>query len=137
MFFLMGMVAVWQSDFGKAREKAKKENKYILLSFSGSDWCIPCIRTKKEIFDKEPFGHFADTSLILVNADFPRLKKDALTTAQTRENEALAEQFNKDGTFPLTILLDPNGTVVKEWKGYPNMSPQNFVDQIKSVEHSH
>jgi thioredoxin-related protein len=134
MFLLMGMVAVWHSDFRKAKEKAKEENKYILLNFSGSDWCTPCIRTKREIFDKEPFSRFADSNLVLVNADFPRLRRNELTKAQTKENEALAEQYNKEGAFPLTVLLDANGMVVKEWKGYPNVSPENFVDQIRSSE---
>jgi thioredoxin-related protein len=130
----MAMAINWHTDFVKAKEKAKEEHKLILLNFSGSDWCIPCIRTKKEIFDKESFSRYADSNLVLVNADFPRLKKDELPKSQEKENEALAEKYNKEGAFPLTILLDANGKVVKEWKGYPNVSPQTFVDQIKSVE---
>ncbi len=114
---LMAMMSVWKTDFAKAREKAREEHKYILLNFSGSDWCIPCMRTKKEIFDKEPFSGFADTNLVLVNADFPRMKKDGLSKAQEKENESLAEQYNKEGAFPLTLLLDANGKVVREWKG--------------------
>jgi thioredoxin-related protein len=132
----MAMATNWRNDFVKAKEKAKGEHKYILLSFSGSDWCIPCIRTKKEIFDKAAFSHFADSNLVLVNADFPRLKKNALPATEAKENEALAEQYNKEGAFPLTLLLDPNGRVIKEWKGYPGVDPTNFVEQIRSVEHS-
>lgn len=130
----MAMVGDWRTDFVKAKEKARQEHKFILLNFSGSDWCIPCIKTKKEIFDKEDFSRFADSSLVLVNADFPRLNKDKLPKSQENENERLAEQYNKDGAFPLTLLLDPNGKVVKEWKGYPNLSPKAFVQQIKSIE---
>ena len=29
----------WQSDAGKAAAQAKKENKLVLLDFTGSDWC--------------------------------------------------------------------------------------------------
>jgi thioredoxin-related protein len=132
---LIAAVVNWPTDFVKARERAKAEHKYILLSFSGSDWCVPCIKTKKEIFDKEPFSSFADSNLILVNADFPRLKKSSLSKAQVRENDALAEQYDKEGAFPLTLLLNADGKVIKEWKGYPNVTSQSFVDQIKSVEH--
>ncbi|MCW3117818.1 MAG: hypothetical protein JWM28_1900 [Chitinophagaceae bacterium] len=124
----------WTTNFNKAKEEAKKENKYLLLNFSGSDWCVPCIRTEKEIFHSSAFSNYADSNLVLVNADFPRLKKNKLTTTQTKENEMLAEKYNKSGAFPLTLLLDGNGKVVKEWVGYPGVSPDKFVDQIKSVE---
>jgi len=122
------------TDFAKAKEQAKETHKYILLSFSGSDWCIPCIRTKKEIFDKEVFQHFADSGLILVNADFPRLKKNMPNKVLTEQNENLANQYNKDGVFPLTLLLDANGHVVKKWVGYPDVTPEVFISQIIASE---
>ncbi len=128
--------AGWTTDFARAKDEAKETHKYILLSFSGSDWCIPCIRTRKEIFEKESFIKYAETSLILVNADFPRLKKNSLTKAQTKQNETLAEQYNKAGTFPLTLLLNSNGKVLKEWRGYPGITPEIFVSQIKAIEHT-
>src|SRR3569833_485642 len=90
----MGAATNWQTNFTRAREKAKEEHKYIQLNFSGSDWCVPCIKTKKEIFDKEKFSSFADSNLVLVNADFPRMKKDNVSASQQKENEALAEKYN-------------------------------------------
>ena len=81
------MSAGWSTDLSKAKDEARKDSKLILLSFSGSDWCIPCIKTRKEIFDKEPFINYAAAKLVLVNADFPRLKKNALSKEQTKQNE--------------------------------------------------
>src|SRR5437868_491133 len=123
---LLLMSVGWTTDFKSATEEAKKNNKYILLSFSGSDWCIPCIKTRKEIFEKEPFIKFADSKLVLVNADFPRLKKNMLSKEQTQQNEALADQYNKTGIFPYTLLLDANGKILKEWQGYPDVTPDVF-----------
>jgi len=131
---MISMVSGWHTNFNRAKEEAKNEHKFLLLNFSGSDWCVPCIRTKKEIFDARSFSSFADSNLVLVNADFPRLKKNRLPSAQTKENEALAEQYNKKGAFPLTVLLDGNGKILKEWVGYPDVAPDKFIDQIKSVE---
>ena len=133
---LLMSAAGWKTDFIRAKEEAKKANKYILLSFSGSDWCIPCIKTRKEIFEKEYFTKFAETNLILVNADFPRLKKNKLSNEQTKQNETLAEQYNKEGVFPFTLLLNANGKVLKEWRGYPGVTPEVFVSQIKEFEHA-
>lgn len=131
---MMSLDTGWRTNFNKARDEAKIGHKYLLLNFSGSDWCVPCIRTKKEIFDDKLFYAFADSNLVLVNADFPRLKKNKLTITQIKENEMLAEKYNKDGAFPLTILLNADGKVLREWVGYPGISPDKFIEQIRSVE---
>lgn len=123
----------WHTDFEQARSEASQTKKYILLNFSGSDWCAPCIRLKNEIFASEKFLEFAEESLVLANADFPRLKKNQLEKAQIRQNEALAEKYNPEGKFPLTILLNTEGKPIKYWDGLPQKSPEQFVDDIKKI----
>jgi thioredoxin-related protein len=125
----------WLTDFEKAKEAARENHRYILLNFSGSDWCGPCIKMKKEIFEAQPFQDFANSNLVLVRADFPRHKKNQLEAKQKEHNEKLAERFNPRGKFPLTILLDSNGKVIDEWDGYPNMTVEEFVDEIRSRTH--
>src|SRR5689334_10921831 len=110
--FLMIISPVeWLANFDAAKETASKENKYILLNFSGSDWCGPCIKMKKEVFGNEAFLSLAEKKLVLVRADFPRSKKNQLSKEQTNHNEALAEKYNPSGKFPLTVLLYPDGKV--------------------------
>ncbi|MBS1733393.1 MAG: thioredoxin family protein, partial [Bacteroidetes bacterium] len=69
---------IWQPDFETAKKLAKEKHQLILLNFSGSDWCGPCIRMHREIFGNDEFIKMADSSLIMVNADFPRMKKNKL-----------------------------------------------------------
>jgi thioredoxin-related protein len=125
--------AEWHFNLDEARQIAKKENRYILLNFSGSDWCGPCIRMRKEIFENEAFSKMADTELVLVNADFPRLKKNQLAPAQQQINNRIAEQYNAKGKFPFTVLLDANGKVLKDWDGLPDLKAGQFSIQIKST----
>ena len=66
---------VWQPNIETAKQIAKEKHWLILLNFSGSDWCGPCIRMKTEIFENAGFVAMADTTLVMVNADFPRNKK--------------------------------------------------------------
>ncbi len=120
----------WKTDFNQAQQEAKESHKFILLNFSGSDWCAPCIKMKREIFEQETFIQYANDNLVLVRADFPRLKKNQLAAAQKAHNEKLAEQYNSSGKFPLTLLLNEDGKVVKTWDGYSNESPQEFIKQI-------
>jgi thioredoxin-related protein len=125
---------VWFTDFNKAKTEAVTENKYILVNFSGSDWCGPCIRLHKEIFESEAFTNFAQNNLVLVNADFPRLKKNQLSKEQQKLNEALADQYDPQGHFPYTVLIDAQGKVVKSWDGYPNETPDKFLSDINAVK---
>src|SRR5712671_5759429 len=82
----------WLTDLSKAQQEAAKSKKVILLNFSGSDWCGPCIRLKREIFGSDVFSNYAVEHLLLVSADFPRLKKNQLSKEQTKQNEAIADK---------------------------------------------
>lgn len=121
----------WETDFSKAKSTAKAEHKLILLNFSGSDWCAPCIRLKNEIFDTPAFTDVAHISLILVNADFPRKKKNLPDKTLQLQNDNLAAEYNDMGKFPLTVLLTPDGVVLKRWEWYPQSGVDGFVEQIK------
>lgn len=123
----------WQTDFSEAQALAQREHKMILLNFAGSDWCAPCIKLKKEIFEKDAFRTYAQKHLVLVRADFPRLKKNQLPAEQMKKNEQLAEQYNNQGKFPLTLLLDENGKVLYTWDGFQAVTPEEFVQQIKKA----
>lgn len=82
----------------------------ILLVFSGSDWCQPCIRFEKQVLKDSVFQHFAAANLELIKADFPQRKK--LTPAQRQQNEQLAGQYNPEGEFPHIVLLRPDRTML-------------------------
>ncbi|MFD0792337.1 thioredoxin family protein [Mucilaginibacter litoreus] len=126
----------WLGDFNAAKAQAAKEHKLILINFSGSDWCGPCIRLRKEILETPEFDQYATEHLVLVRADFPRQKKNQLDKAQVKRNEALADKYNADGKFPYTLLVDENGRVLKEWDGFPNVSTANFIAQIDPFIHA-
>lgn len=130
---LLSLSIHWQNNFNEAKVLAQKQHKFILLNFSGSDWCGPCIRLHKEILETPVFEKFADSSLIMVNADFPRMKKNQLSPEQQKQNDAIADLYNTKGIFPLTLLIDANGKVWKEWDGFPNVSPEAFVNQVKNA----
>jgi protein disulfide-isomerase len=61
----------WETNYSAALEQAAKQNKMVLLDFTGSDWCGWCIKLQKDTFSKPEFQKFAAESLILVELDFP------------------------------------------------------------------
>jgi thioredoxin-related protein len=126
----------WGHNYSEALQKAQKEHKFILVNFSGSDWCGPCIRLHKEVFVMNDFTKLANEKLVLLNADFPRAKKNQLPAAQQKLNDNLADKYNDKGVFPLTVLVDQNGKLVKSWEGFP-ASPIEFITDIQQTIQDH
>ena len=121
----------WQHNLSDALKIARTQHKYLLLNFSGSDWCGPCIRLKKEFFETDIFKKMADSELVLVNADFPRNKKNQLSAEQQKINDDMADRYNPKGIFPYTLLLNNDGKVMGTWEGLPNESADKFIQEIE------
>ena len=130
ILFVVGLTA-WGDNLEAALSDAKQNHKMVLLYFSGSDWCGPCIKLKQEVLETADFQTFSNEHLNLVRADFPRMKKNQLSKEQTAYNEKLAEKYNPKGKFPLTVLINSNGKVITEWDGYPkDLNTQSLKKQI-------
>jgi thioredoxin-related protein len=133
LFVILTAFTNWQHNLNDAFAQAQKEHKYVLLNFSGSDWCGPCIKMHRDIFDNTTFEKYASTELVLVNADFPRQKKNQLSSAQQAINNSIADKYNTQGSFPLTVLLNDKGKVVKTWDGYPKVTINEFIADIAAA----
>ena len=93
----------WSTDLEKAFEQAKKEKKPLLVEFTGSDWCPPCIAMRKNVFSKKEVLDAAGKKFILVELDFPKGDKEL-----KEKNDPYAEKYNIEG-FPTVILFDSAG----------------------------
>ena len=120
----------WLTDLAKAKVQAKDEKKMILLDFTGSDWCPPCKRLKKEIFSTPEFADFAKDHLVLVEVDFPRSKPQS--EELKRANDALAKEYDIEG-YPTVILLSSAGKELKRL-GYDGSSAKEFVAQLQKLK---
>ena len=125
------MAQEWQTDINVAKEIATKESKPIILVFQGSDWCAPCIKLDREIWSTDTFKKYAKENYIMLKADFPRRKKNALSEVQTKANALLAEKYNKQGFFPFVVVLDSNGKVLGE-SSYKKTTPENYIKELNA-----
>lgn len=123
----------WKSSFEEAKNQALGENKNIVLVFSGSDWCAPCIKLDKTVWQSEEFKKESDNNWIIYKADFPKKKANQLNSDLTESNKKLAAQYNSSGYFPLVLLLDKSGTVLGV-EGYKNISAAEYIQLIHSFE---
>ncbi len=123
----------WKVKYEAAVAEAKAAHKPILMVFAGSDWCKPCIMLRKEVWESEQFKQYARENLVLLELDFPRLKKNQLPAEQTRQNEELAAKYNRDGLFPLVVLTDENGNVIAK-TGYKTGGPEKYIQHLKELQ---
>ncbi len=119
----------WNTDLAKAQEQAKKENKLVMLDFTGSDWCGWCIKLNKDVFSTQEFADYAKKNLVLVEVDFPRHKE--LAADQKKANQALQEKYKIEG-YPTIIVLNPEGKKLGDL-GYMN-SPKPFIKKLDDLK---
>lgn len=126
----LAAAADWQTDYAKALDTAKRENKRIFLDFTGSDWCGPCIQLKKQVFSRPEFINYAEKNLVLVEVDYPQRKEQS--PALVKQNERLAKQYGiEEKGFPTLVLLDPSGKVVRELSGYDGETTADIIAWIE------
>lgn len=118
--------------FDSLKTTAKAQQKNILLYFSGSDWCAPCIRFKKNFIEQDSFKAFSKDKLFLLNVDFPRKKANKPSKDVMKENEKLADTYNSQGSFPAILLLDAKGKIIKKWTGLPQVSLDEFITALRN-----
>jgi len=130
---VIGFSQDWKYNFEEAKELAKQQDKNIILIFSGSDWCAPCIKLEKNIWESEAFQKESAENWILVKANFPRKKANQLSEEQNNHNRNLAEKYNIEGSFPLVVLLDNTGKVLGKM-GFKNVPPEEYIKMIHALE---
>jgi len=125
----MGYSQVWGNNLEQAKKEATEQHKNILLVFSGSDWCGPCIKLDMIVWQSEIFKKESEKNWVLIKADFPKKKANLLSPELTENNNKLAEKYNKEGNFPLVVLLNSSGKVIK-MTGFKNISAQDYVNYL-------
>lgn len=123
----------WETSFEKSKADATAQNKNIILVFSGSDWCGPCIKLEKNIWESAEFKAEAQKSWVLLKADFPKKRANQLPEEIKKQNLSLVEKYNKDGFFPFVLVLDRNGKILGK-TGYENLKPTEYIQLLHSFE---
>lgn len=129
LFCVSAEAADWETDFKKASSAARTSGKYILLDFSGSDWCGWCMKLEKEVFNKDDFKDFARENLVCVLVDFPRYKKQSEKLKQ--QNWELAKKYGIRG-YPTIIILSPEGELVG-MTGYLQGGSRMYAQHLKEI----
>ncbi len=142
-YFLTSMLSIvillpvtaqdWLTSFEEAKQVADQKDRHIILVFQGSDWCAPCIKLDREVWSTEEFKNYASDHFVMLQADFPRKKANQLPQDLKQHNSELAEKYNREGYFPLVVVLDKHGNVLGK-TGYQKISTKEFIELLVSYE---
>lgn len=115
-------------DLDGSVAQAAAENKLVLLDFTGSDWCGPCMELHKEVLEQPDFKSYAKSNLVFLVVDFPagyRLSKEENDT-----NNFLAAKFGVYA-FPTLVALDGKGKKIWKQVGFmPGTEPKRLIATI-------
>jgi len=65
----------WRTDWDIAKVEAEQANKKLILVFSGSDWCIPCIKLEKEIWESHLLHNMRSNIMFFLERIFQKERK--------------------------------------------------------------
>jgi Thioredoxin-related protein len=122
--------STWFNDYKKAQQEAKASNKFLLLDFTGSDWCGWCKRLEQEILSQSQFENYARENLVLLEVDFPRAKPQS--PELRKQNQELAQQYQIEG-FPTIVVLNGDGQKLWQYDGYFPDGLAAFIAQLEKL----
>jgi protein disulfide-isomerase len=120
--------AEWHTNMGEALRLASETGRPLLVNFTGSDWCPPCMQLKRDVFDQAAFQDFAARNLVLLELDFPRAGNQPPELRQ--QNEMLQQRFRIEG-FPTLLVLDGEGRELQRHVGYMRGGPSALANWVE------
>ncbi|MBN2659341.1 MAG: thioredoxin family protein [Spirochaetales bacterium] len=118
----------WNPSLVHAAQQAEEEGKYLLLNFTGSDWCIWCSRLRDQVFSTADFENWADENAVLVYLDFPQERE--LSQNQMTQN-AYLQQFLGVKGYPSIWLLDSDLTPLLV-TGYQEGGSEKYIAHLEN-----
>lgn len=121
----------WGTALPAALAQAKKDNKMVLMDFTGSDWCGWCKKLDKEVFSTPEFADYAKKNLVLVEVDFPANKNQ--TAELKKANAALKEKYGAEG-FPTIVIVSGEGKELWKQVGYMPGGPKAWIAKLDDAK---
>ena len=121
----------WRSNLKDAFKEASVSGKDVLLYFTVASNCETCTELEKNVLDTPQFKNFSRENYIGVKQDFK--KPDS---ANLEENLLIIEKYNKDGFFPLVVIINRNEKIVGQLGTYNGETPQQYIAKLQSLRKS-
>ena len=117
-FYVPSNSVAWADNYAVAQQQAIQTDKPMILYFTGK-WCVPCRIMKRNVWADKQVTSIVNSGFIPVMIDVD--EPDA-AAAMTRY---------RVGVTPNTIVIDPQGTVLRQRQG--GMGKAEFLELIGAL----
>lgn len=115
----------WTTNLESALASAKKNKKFVLAQFTGSDWCPPCMMIHDKVFSKSAFTGPVSRKFILVKIDMP--KSDPKLTEKNRK---VMRAYKVTGV-PTVLLFGDDGREFSRFGAAAYPTVDGFIDKLR------
>lgn len=124
----------WNANISTAVKEASQNNKKILLFFTVENQCENCTKLEQNIFKSDDFIAFANENYVLVKIKFSYNSASNLSEEEGKQNLLIVEKYNKDGFFPLVVVLNKEAKKLGNIGVYKNETPSQYIALLHSIE---
>ena len=112
----------WLTNLDEGVKKAKAEGKLVMVEFTGSDWCKPCMVMNEKVFSDKQFLKKAQEGYVLVMLDAPHSDPEL-----SKSTEAVMEKWKIEG-YPTVLLLTEEGKEITRTIATKYPSVDQFIN---------
>lgn len=123
----------WITNLEDGFSNAKQSNRSVLLFFNVPDACDVCTSLEKRVFSSKAFLDFAVDRYSLVKLDFVQTPGSHTAQDQKSRNLIIVEKYNKDGFFPLVVIMDEYGNVAGKIGSYNQETPLEYIAMLQNL----
>jgi len=103
-------------SWAQAKEKAKKENKYLFVDCY-TTWCGPCKVMKNEVFPQQKVGDFFNKNFVTIEVQMDKTAKDNEEIKGWYADAASIAEKYKVKAYPTYLIFSPDGELVHQFLG--------------------
>jgi len=119
----------WLPDLDEGRRLAAARGKDLLINFTGTAWCAPCVELEYDIFEQPEFEPVSE-HFVLVRLDFPASEEDL--PPELREKYVAWKERYGIRAFPTVILADATGRPYA-LTGNVGLGPDDYVRHLSEL----
>lgn len=126
---ICGYTQEWKTNLKEAFKEATVSGKDVLLFFTVLENCDSCAKLEQNVMQSNLFKSYARENFVLVKQDFNSGNLDNI-----EENLLIVEKYNKDGFFPLVVIINKSAKILGQIGAYNNEMPEAYLSQLQSIK---
>lgn len=124
----------WMQDLEGAKHLAAKENKDLLILFTGSDWHPESQELAFDVLTKPGFQELASRRFVRVLVDFPIRAAGKAKVKDSDRNKRLQQEFGLEARYPTLLVADPGGRPYAVITGFNYRLAAEYLDNLMNIQ---